>query len=163
MSFKVKELKCLGFRPQTRIGECAGCKMICEECENLMIVEEEDPACFYIAKRFYRIETDDDEILKEYDSYELELRKDFKSFQKEYNCLYIVEISTNRDGDIIEIETIEYWEKPKRKKKRNVKLVVVEQNKCFECKKKITFRRRIDHFDFCLRCAPKHEKPIEYL
>ena len=35
------ELKCLGFRPQTRIGECVGCKMICEECENLMIVEEE--------------------------------------------------------------------------------------------------------------------------
>ena len=32
--------KCLGFRPQTRIGECAGCEMVCEECENLMIVEE---------------------------------------------------------------------------------------------------------------------------
>jgi hypothetical protein len=96
MSFE-KELKCLGFRPQTRIGECEGCKMICEECERLMIVEEDDV------------------------------------------------------------------EEPKRKKKRNVKLVVVEQNKCFECKKKITFRRRIDHFDFCLRCAPKHEKPIEYL
>jgi len=37
-----EELKCLGFRPQTRMGECAGCKMVCEECENLMIVEEEE-------------------------------------------------------------------------------------------------------------------------
>jgi len=52
------------------------------------------------------------------------------------------------------------YEKPKRKKKRGVKLVVVEQNKCFECKKKLTFRRTINHFDYCLRCAPKHEKPI---
>ena len=38
-----KELKCLGFRPQSRIGECEGCKAVCEECENLMIMEEEDP------------------------------------------------------------------------------------------------------------------------
>ena len=37
-----EELKCLGFRPQSRIGECEGCKAVCEECENLMIVEEED-------------------------------------------------------------------------------------------------------------------------
>ncbi len=35
-----EELKCLGFRPQHRIGECAGCEMVCEECELLMIVEE---------------------------------------------------------------------------------------------------------------------------
>ena len=35
-----EELKCIGFRPQTRMGECEGCKMICEECERLMIVEE---------------------------------------------------------------------------------------------------------------------------
>jgi len=52
------------------------------------------------------------------------------------------------------------YEKVKRKKKRGVKLVVVEQNKCFECKKKLTFRRTINHIDYCLRCAPKHEKPI---
>ena len=38
-----EELKCLGFRPQSRIGECEGCKAVCEECENLMIMEEEDP------------------------------------------------------------------------------------------------------------------------
>lgn len=25
------------FRPQTRIGECAGCKGVCEECERLVI------------------------------------------------------------------------------------------------------------------------------
>ena len=37
-----EELKCVGFRPQTRIGECAGCKNVCEECELLMIVEEEE-------------------------------------------------------------------------------------------------------------------------
>ena len=37
-----KQLKCLGFRPQTRIGECEGCKAVCEECENLMIVEDEE-------------------------------------------------------------------------------------------------------------------------
>jgi len=37
-----EELKCVGFRPQTRIGECAGCKAVCEECENLMIVEDTD-------------------------------------------------------------------------------------------------------------------------
>ena len=37
-----EELKCVGFRPQTRIGECAGCKNVCEECELLMIVDEED-------------------------------------------------------------------------------------------------------------------------
>tara|TARA_R100000935_G_C2719924_1_gene117517 strand:+ start:214 stop:372 length:159 start_codon:yes stop_codon:yes gene_type:complete len=34
-----KELLCLGFRPQTRIGECSGCKSVCEECEGLRIVE----------------------------------------------------------------------------------------------------------------------------
>lgn len=96
----------------------------------------------YMAKRFYRIETDEDEILKEYDSYELELRKDFKSFQKEYNCLYIVEISTNRDGDIIEIETIEFWEKPKRKKKRNVKLVIIEEDE----KSKFLYPERCQKF-----------------
>ena len=32
-----EELTCLGFRPQSRIGECEGCKAVCEECENLMI------------------------------------------------------------------------------------------------------------------------------
>ena len=32
-----EELKCIGFREQTREGECGGCKMVCEECENLMI------------------------------------------------------------------------------------------------------------------------------
>ena len=37
-----EELKCLGFRPQSRIGECEGCKAVCEECENLMIMEEEE-------------------------------------------------------------------------------------------------------------------------
>ena len=37
-----KELKCLGFRPQSRPGECEGCKMICYECERLVIVEEEE-------------------------------------------------------------------------------------------------------------------------
>jgi hypothetical protein len=41
-----EELKCVGFRPQTRIGECAGCKNVCEECEPLMIVEEEDEERF---------------------------------------------------------------------------------------------------------------------
>ena len=39
--------KCLGFRPQTRIGECAGCEMVCEECENLMIVEEKEEEIKY--------------------------------------------------------------------------------------------------------------------
>ena len=71
-----KELKCLGFRPQTRIGECEGCKMICEECERLRIVEEED-------------------------------------------C-----------------------EKPKRKKKRNVKLVVVEEDE----KSKFLYPERCQKF-----------------
>ena len=37
-----EELKCLGFRPQTIIGGCTGCKMVCEECELLMIVEEKE-------------------------------------------------------------------------------------------------------------------------
>jgi len=37
-----EELKCLGFRPQTRMGECAGCKAVCEECELLMIVETDE-------------------------------------------------------------------------------------------------------------------------
>ena len=40
-----EELKCLGFRPQSRIGECEGCKAVCEECENLMIMEEEEIYC----------------------------------------------------------------------------------------------------------------------
>ena len=40
-----EELKCLGFRPQSRIGECEGCKAVCEECENLMIMEEEVGNC----------------------------------------------------------------------------------------------------------------------
>ena len=35
-----KELKTLGYRPQTRLGECAGCKSICEECEHLIITKE---------------------------------------------------------------------------------------------------------------------------
>jgi len=35
------QLKQIGWRKQTRIGECEGCKMICEECERLVIVEEE--------------------------------------------------------------------------------------------------------------------------
>tara|TARA_R110000822_G_scaffold137565_2_gene275120 strand:- start:7 stop:492 length:486 start_codon:yes stop_codon:yes gene_type:complete len=30
------------FRPQTRMGECEGCKMICEECERLQYNEEEE-------------------------------------------------------------------------------------------------------------------------
>ena len=34
------ELKIIGYRPQTRLGECAGCKSICEECENLIITED---------------------------------------------------------------------------------------------------------------------------
>ena len=37
-----KELKIIGYRPQTREGECSGCKSICEECENLIITEEEE-------------------------------------------------------------------------------------------------------------------------
>tara|TARA_R110000823_G_scaffold32426_2_gene91412 strand:+ start:686 stop:1096 length:411 start_codon:yes stop_codon:yes gene_type:complete len=37
-----EELKCLGFRPQTRMGECAGCKAVCYECELLMIVETDE-------------------------------------------------------------------------------------------------------------------------
>ena len=37
-----EELLCLGFRPQNRIGECDGCKMVCQECENLMIVETDE-------------------------------------------------------------------------------------------------------------------------
>lgn len=32
-----QEPKDYKFRPQTRIGECKGCKMLCEECENLLI------------------------------------------------------------------------------------------------------------------------------
>jgi len=35
-----KELKTLGYRQQTRLGECAGCKSICEECEPLIITKE---------------------------------------------------------------------------------------------------------------------------
>ena len=30
------------FRKQTRIGECDGCKMICEECEPLVITDDEE-------------------------------------------------------------------------------------------------------------------------
>jgi len=37
-----EELKQIGWLPQTRLGECAGCKRICEECERLVIVEEDD-------------------------------------------------------------------------------------------------------------------------
>jgi len=36
------ELKIIGYRPQTRLGECAGCKSICEECENLIITEADE-------------------------------------------------------------------------------------------------------------------------
>ena len=34
-----EELEQIGWRPQTNVGECEGCKMICEECERLVIVE----------------------------------------------------------------------------------------------------------------------------
>ena len=37
-----EELKQIGWRKQTRIGECEGCKMICEECERLVITEEDN-------------------------------------------------------------------------------------------------------------------------
>ena len=37
-----ENLKCLGFRPQSAIGQCKGCKAVCEECELLMIVEDEE-------------------------------------------------------------------------------------------------------------------------
>jgi hypothetical protein len=36
----VDELEQVGWLPQTRIGECEGCKKICEECERLVIVKE---------------------------------------------------------------------------------------------------------------------------
>lgn len=35
-----EELERVGFRKQTRIGECEGCEMLCEECENLVITKE---------------------------------------------------------------------------------------------------------------------------
>ena len=35
-----EELEQRGFRKQTRIGECEGCEMLCEECENLVITKE---------------------------------------------------------------------------------------------------------------------------
>ncbi len=35
------ELKHCGWRAQGRIGECEGCKAICDQCENLMIVEDD--------------------------------------------------------------------------------------------------------------------------
>ena len=37
---KNEELEQTGWKPQTRIGECKGCKMICDECENLSIVRD---------------------------------------------------------------------------------------------------------------------------
>jgi len=36
-----EELKIVGWRPQTRIDECEGCKAICEECENLVITTKD--------------------------------------------------------------------------------------------------------------------------
>jgi len=33
------ELKQIGWLPQTRLGECEGCAMICDECERLVITE----------------------------------------------------------------------------------------------------------------------------
>ncbi len=35
------ELKIVGWRPQTRIDECEGCKAICEECELLVITTKD--------------------------------------------------------------------------------------------------------------------------
>ncbi len=32
----------LRFRPQHRLGECSGCKGVCEECENLLLLIDED-------------------------------------------------------------------------------------------------------------------------
>ena len=37
-----EELKKTRFRPQTRMGECEGCIGICEECEPLVVCEEEE-------------------------------------------------------------------------------------------------------------------------
>ena len=34
------------------------------------------------------------------------------------------------------------------------------EDKCYDCKKTITFRRKIDNIDYCLGCAEKHEKPV---
>ena len=34
---KIKFIKKIKFRVQTRIGECIGCKSICEECERLVV------------------------------------------------------------------------------------------------------------------------------
>ena len=33
------------------------------------------------------------------------------------------------------------------------------EDKCYDCKKTITFRRTIDNIDYCLGCAEKHEEP----
>ena len=33
------------------------------------------------------------------------------------------------------------------------------EDKCYDCKKSITFRRTIDNIDYCLGCAEKHEEP----
>lgn len=35
----------LRFRPQTKRGECGGCKGVCEECERLMLSDDEDEEC----------------------------------------------------------------------------------------------------------------------
>ena len=36
------DIPIVGWRPQTRMGECEGCMALCEECELLVITQKED-------------------------------------------------------------------------------------------------------------------------